>query len=179
MSENETPTSPTAETFEFKAEMKQLLHLITHSLYSHREVFLRELISNACDAIDKVRFEGLNDPDLLDGQDDWKISLRADAEAKLICILRHNAALDLATFHDHWLNHHGGLFQKIPELNEPLLSDGSYSSSCVNPTGANPFSDGSLRISDATTTAPARVNWPPPTSGRPLRQCSIQWCHRP
>ncbi len=75
------------ETMQFKTELEQLLHLITHSLYSHREVFLRELISNACDAIDKVRFEGLNNPDLLDGQDDWKISLRADAEAKTLTII--------------------------------------------------------------------------------------------
>ena len=43
------------KTMKFKTELEQLLHLITHSLYSHREVFLRELISNACDAIDKVR----------------------------------------------------------------------------------------------------------------------------
>ncbi|MEE9369270.1 MAG: molecular chaperone HtpG [Pontiella sp.] len=75
------------ETMQFKTELEQLLHLITHSLYSHREVFLRELISNACDAIDKVRFEGLNNPDLLDGQDDWKISLRADTEAKTLTII--------------------------------------------------------------------------------------------
>jgi len=74
------------ETMQFKTELEQLLHLITHSLYSPREVFLRELISNACDAIDKVRFEGLNNPDLLDGQDDWKISLRCDAEAKTLTI---------------------------------------------------------------------------------------------
>jgi molecular chaperone HtpG len=74
------------KTMKFKTELEQLLHLITHSLYSHREVFLRELISNACDAIDKVRFEGLNNPDLLDGQDDWKITLRADKEAKTLTI---------------------------------------------------------------------------------------------
>lgn len=46
---------------------------------------------------------------------------RGDAEAKMLCILRRNAALDLTTFHDHWLQHHRGLFQHIPELNEPLL----------------------------------------------------------
>ncbi len=74
------------ETMQFKTELEQLLHLITHSLYSHREVFLRELISNACDAIDKVRFEGLNNPELLDGESDWKISIRADKEAKTLTI---------------------------------------------------------------------------------------------
>jgi uncharacterized protein (TIGR02118 family) len=46
---------------------------------------------------------------------------RDDAEAKMLCILRRNAALDLDTFHEHWLKNHGGLFQTIPELNEPLL----------------------------------------------------------
>ena len=74
------------ETMQFRTELEQLLHLITHSLYSHREVFLRELISNACDAIDKVRFEGLTNADLLDGDSDWKISLKADPEAKTLTI---------------------------------------------------------------------------------------------
>lgn len=74
------------KTMKFKTELTQLLHLITHSLYSHREVFLRELISNACDAIDKVRFEGLNNPDLLDGESDWKITIRADKEAKTLTL---------------------------------------------------------------------------------------------
>jgi molecular chaperone HtpG len=74
------------KTMKFKTELEQLLHLITHSLYSHREVFLRELISNACDAIDKVRFEGLNNPELLDGESDWKITIRADKEAKTLTV---------------------------------------------------------------------------------------------
>ena len=69
------------ETMQFKTELEQLLHLITHSLYSHREVFLRELISNACDAIDKIRFQGLTNPDCLEDNTDWKITLRADEEA--------------------------------------------------------------------------------------------------
>ena len=47
---------------------------------------------------------------------------RESAGAKMVCILRRNEALDAATFHDHWLHHHGGLFQQIPELNEPLLA---------------------------------------------------------
>ena len=74
------------ETMQFKTELEQLLHLITHSLYSHREVFLRELISNASDAIDKVRFEGLNNPEILDGDSDWKIVIRADKEAGTLTV---------------------------------------------------------------------------------------------
>ncbi len=74
------------KTMKFKTELEQLLHLITHSLYSHREVFLRELISNACDAIDKIRFEGLTNTELLDGDSDWKITLKADKEAQTLTI---------------------------------------------------------------------------------------------
>lgn len=73
-------------TLKFKTELTQLLHLITHSLYSHREVFLRELISNACDAIDKVRFEGLTNPALIEENSNWKITIRADKEAKTLTI---------------------------------------------------------------------------------------------
>ena len=74
------------KTMKFKTELEQLLHGITHSLYSHREVFLRELISNACDAIDKVRFEGLTQPELLEENSNWKITLRADEEAGTLTI---------------------------------------------------------------------------------------------
>jgi molecular chaperone HtpG len=64
-----------AETMQFKTELKQLLHLIIHSLYSHKDIFLRELISNASDAIDRIRFQGLTKPELLEDNADWKIKL--------------------------------------------------------------------------------------------------------
>ena len=75
-----------AETLEFKAELKQLLHLITHSLYSDREIFLRELISNASDAINKVRFDALANADKLEGNTDWKIKLTPGAAAGTLTI---------------------------------------------------------------------------------------------
>lgn len=74
------------EKLEFKTEVKQLLDLMIHSLYSHKEIFLRELISNSSDAIDKARFESLTNTDLLEGNSDWKISIRADKEAGTITI---------------------------------------------------------------------------------------------
>jgi molecular chaperone HtpG len=74
------------ETLEFKAELKQLLHLITHSLYSDREIFLRELISNASDAINKVRFDALANADKLEGNTDWKIKLTPDAAAGTLTV---------------------------------------------------------------------------------------------
>src|SRR4051812_42401247 len=71
----ETAMTATQEKLEFKAELKQLLHLITHSLYSHREVFLRELISNASDAINRLKFDSLDHDEKLEGDKDWKIKI--------------------------------------------------------------------------------------------------------
>ncbi|MDR2925230.1 MAG: molecular chaperone HtpG [Azoarcus sp.] len=75
-----------AETLNFQAEVKQLLHLMIHSLYSNREIFLRELISNASDACDKLRFEAIDRPELLEGDSELKIRASFDAEAKTITI---------------------------------------------------------------------------------------------
>jgi molecular chaperone HtpG len=71
---------------EFKTEVKQILDLMIHSLYSHKEVFLRELISNASDAIDKARYEALTTPDIAEGGDEWKIKITADKEAGTLTI---------------------------------------------------------------------------------------------
>ena len=74
------------ETMEFRSELRQVLHLITHSLYSHREVFLRELISNASDAIDKIRFAALSDEALVAGDHEYKIRLVGDAAAGTLTV---------------------------------------------------------------------------------------------
>ena len=74
------------ETLEFKAELKQLLHLITHSLYSDREIFLRELVSNAADAVNKARFDSLANADRLEGDTDWKIRLTPDKDAGTLTV---------------------------------------------------------------------------------------------
>ena len=73
-------TVGTAETHGFRAEVKQLLHLVIHSLYSNREIFLRELISNASDANDRLRFAALEDPALLEGDPELRIELAVDVE---------------------------------------------------------------------------------------------------
>src|SRR3954464_1358694 len=79
-------TTQAPERLEFKTELKQLLDLIIHSLYTKKEIFLRELISNAADAIDKVRFESLTNPDLLEGNGDWRIKLSADESAGTLTV---------------------------------------------------------------------------------------------
>ncbi|HZX23059.1 MAG TPA: molecular chaperone HtpG [Woeseiaceae bacterium] len=75
-----------AETLGFQAEVKQLLHLMVHSLYSNREIFLRELISNASDAADKLRFEALADPALMEDQPELRIDVDFDAEAGTVSV---------------------------------------------------------------------------------------------
>ena len=74
------------ETLGFQSEAKQLLHLMIHSLYSNKEIFLRELISNASDAIDKLRFESLSDAALLGDDTELKIKIDVDKEARTITI---------------------------------------------------------------------------------------------
>src|SRR5690349_8430582 len=76
----------TAETMPFRTELKQILDIIIHSLYSHKEIFLRELISNASDAIDTVRFQSLTQPDLLEGDPDWKIQIIPDEKAGTLTV---------------------------------------------------------------------------------------------
>jgi len=74
------------QTHSFQAEVAQLLHLVTHSLYSNKEIFLRELISNASDACDKLRFEALNDPSLYGDQPDLQVRVSFDKQARTITI---------------------------------------------------------------------------------------------
>ncbi len=76
-----------AETMGFQTEAKQLLHLMIHSLYSNKDIFLRELISNASDACDKLRFEGLQKPELLEGGDELVVRIEVDDEAKTVSII--------------------------------------------------------------------------------------------
>jgi molecular chaperone HtpG len=74
------------EEFQFQAETRQVLDLVIHSLYTSKEIFLRELISNASDALDRLRFEAVTNPDLLDGDNRYEIRLETDREARTLSI---------------------------------------------------------------------------------------------
>jgi molecular chaperone HtpG len=81
------------KTLSFQAEVAQLLHLVTHSLYSNKEIFLRELISNASDACDKLRFEALNDNSLYEDQPNLEVRVSFDKDARTLTITDNGIGL--------------------------------------------------------------------------------------
>jgi len=95
-----TPTT-TPQKMEFKTELKQLLDLIIHSLYTKKEIFLRELISNAADAIDKIRFESLTHPEMLEDNAQWKIKLIVDEKAGTLTVRDNGIGMSRETIVDN------------------------------------------------------------------------------
>ncbi|QTN26149.1 molecular chaperone HtpG [Rhodoferax sp. AJA081-3] len=83
----------TKQTLSFQAEVAQLLHLVTHSLYSNKEIFLRELISNASDACDKLRFEAINNSGLYENDSELKVKVTFDKDAKTLTITDNGIGL--------------------------------------------------------------------------------------
>jgi molecular chaperone HtpG len=86
MTEAATPENPAVETHKFRAETRQVLHLMIHSLYSNREIFLRELVSNASDALDRLRFDAIKDDSVYEGDNDLRIEIEADQEAGTLTV---------------------------------------------------------------------------------------------
>ncbi len=87
MTEATKPTKPVKpETMGFQAEVKQLLHLMIHSLYSNKEIFLRELVSNASDACDKLRFEALDQPELFETDPNLRVRVDYDKAARTVTV---------------------------------------------------------------------------------------------
>ncbi|MTI00183.1 molecular chaperone HtpG [Roseibium sp. RKSG952] len=82
------------ETYEFQAEVGRILEIVTHSLYSNREVFLRELISNASDACDKLRHMALTQPELIQGDTEFRITIHADKEANTLTVTDNGIGMD-------------------------------------------------------------------------------------
>ena len=77
-------TKKTKENLNFQAEVSKLLHLVANSLYSEREIFLRELISNSADACEKLRYQSLSKKNLLENDKDLKIHIRVSKKRKII-----------------------------------------------------------------------------------------------
>src|SRR5437764_5779414 len=89
-------TETQKETLGFQAEVKQLLDLMIHSMYSNKEIFLRELISNASDAIDHLRFDALSDGSLYEKDTDFKIRVSYDKEARTITVIDNGIGMTRA-----------------------------------------------------------------------------------
>jgi len=89
------------QTLSFQAEVAQLLHLVTHSLYSNQEIFLRELISNASDACDKLRFEGLNNAALFEDAPNLEVRVTFDKAAKTLTITDNGIGMSQQEAIDH------------------------------------------------------------------------------
>ncbi len=94
-------TTAQPETLGFQAEVRQLLDLMIHSLYSNKEIFLRELISNASDACDKLRFEALSDDALYEGQGDFRIDISVDKDAHTLTIRDNGIGMSRSEVIDH------------------------------------------------------------------------------
>ena len=107
MAENSTVNR---ETMGFQTEVKQLLQLMIHSLYSNREIFLRELVSNASDACDKLRFEALHNANLFENDSDLQIRIGYDKAARTLTISDNGIGMsrdevDQQSGHDRQIRH--------------------------------------------------------------------------
>ncbi len=89
------------ETLGFQTEVKHLLHLMIHSLYSNKEIFLRELVSNASDAADKLRFEALSNDSLYDGDSELKINIAFDKEARTVTVADNGIGMTREEVQEH------------------------------------------------------------------------------
>jgi molecular chaperone HtpG len=94
-------TAPTVKSFQFQAESTQLLNLMIHSLYTQKEIFLRELISNASDALDRLRFEALTNPELVPADHKYEIRLKPDLTARTLTIADTGIGMSRQELIDH------------------------------------------------------------------------------
>lgn len=156
-----TETVSQAQTHGFQAEVKQLLKLMIHSLYSNREIFLRELISNASDACDKLRFEAMSRPDLL-GSDELAISIRHDAEARTITISDNGVGLSL----DEAVSHLGTIAKSgTSEFASQLSGDHSKDAQLIGQFGVGFYS--AFIVADEVTVESRRADLP--------AQAGVRW----
>jgi len=94
-------TAPTVESFQFQAETRQLLNLMIHSLYTQKEIFLRELISNASDALDRLRFEALTNRELVPADHKYEMRLKPDLTARTLTIADTGIGMSRQELIDH------------------------------------------------------------------------------
>jgi molecular chaperone HtpG len=127
----------TRETLGFQAEVKQLLHLMVHSLYGNKEIFLRELVSNASDACDKLRFETIADPALFENDPDLKIRVAYDSAARTITIADNGIGMS----RDEVIEHIGTIAKSgTREFFQQLASDRARDANLIGQFGVGFYS---------------------------------------
>jgi molecular chaperone HtpG len=148
-------SSPARETRGFQAEVKQLLHLMIHSLYSNREIFLRELVSNASDACDKLRFEALARPDLLESDGDLAIRIDYDPEARTVTVADNGVGMSL----DEAVAHLGTIAKSgTREFFSQLSGDQQKDANLIGQFGVGFYS--SFVVADRVTVVSRRAGAP-------------------
>jgi molecular chaperone HtpG len=145
-------TTATKETLGFQAEVKQLLQLMIHSLYSNKEIFLRELISNASDAADKLRFEALSDPALFENDSDLKIRVSFDKQARTITISDNGIGMN----RDEVINNIGTIAKSgTREFFQSLTGDQAKDANLIGQFGVGFYS--SFIVADKVTLVTRRA----------------------
>ncbi|ANQ84593.1 heat shock protein 90 [Azoarcus olearius] len=155
-----------AQTLNFQAEVKQLLHLMIHSLYSNREIFLRELVSNASDACDKLRFEALDNAALFEGEGDLKIRIAFDKDAKTITIADNGIGMS----RDEAISHLGTIAKSgTKEFFGKLTGDQKKDANLIGQFGVGFYS--AFLVADRVTVLTRRAGLP--ASAGVKWQCSM------
>ena len=151
-----TASTASKETLGFQAEVKQLLHLMIHSLYSNKEIFLRELISNASDACDKLRFEALNNNALYGDDSELKIRVAFDKAARTITISDNGIGLS----REEAIAHLGTIAKSgTKEFFSALTGDQAKDAHLIGQFGVGFYS--SFIIADKVTVVSRRAGLPP------------------
>ncbi|MBK7686775.1 MAG: molecular chaperone HtpG [Rhodocyclaceae bacterium] len=151
---NPSTQSP-RETLGFQTEVKQLLQLMIHSLYSNREIFLRELISNASDACDKLRFEALNNDGLFEGDAELKIRVAFDKDARTLTISDNGVGMS----RDEVISNLGTIAKSgTRELFSKLSGDQKNDASLIGQSGVGFYS--SFIVADKVTVLTRRAGLP-------------------
>src|SRR5512139_692231 len=143
------------ETLGFQAEVRQLLHLMIHSLYSHPEIFLRELVSNGSDAADKLRYEALAHPELYESDPDLRIRVAFDKAARTVTVSDNGIGMS----HDEVIAHIGTIAKSgTREFFAALSGDQAKDARLIGQFGVGFYS--SFIVADRVTLTTRRAGLP-------------------
>ena len=152
-------------THAFQAEVAQLLHLVTHSLYSNKEIFLRELVSNASDACDKLRFEALDNDSLYEGDSELGVRVSFDKDKKTLTIEDNGIGMSQTEAVDHLGTiAKSGTREFMKKLNDDQQSNAKDQGALIGQFGVGFYSG--FIVADRITVETRRAGRGPDPAGR-------------